>query len=61
LAVSGGPDSLALAALARKEFKKERLVAFIVQHNLDHFGVTEDYARVQQLLADLGTVLLRVD
>lgn len=54
LAFSGGPDSLALCALARKVYPRARLVAFFVDHNLAERGVSEDAALVARRLDELG-------
>lgn len=54
LAVSGGPDSMALAALASELFGKDRLTGLIVDHQLQDFGVTENTALVQERLHKLG-------
>ena len=54
IAVSGGPDSMALAALASKAFGKERVHAFIVDHQLESAGVTESPGKVCDTLRELG-------
>lgn len=54
LAVSGGPDSMALAALASEYFGKERLTGLIVDHQLQDFGVTENSSLVQEKLDRMG-------
>lgn len=51
IAVSGGADSLALCALARQLYPRERLVALHVQHNLE--GVSEDAEHTMRILAGL--------
>lgn len=60
LAVSGGPDSLALAILARMNLPKNRLVAFFVDHGMQSRGVTEDSQKVDDLLATIDIPLHRL-
>jgi tRNA(Ile)-lysidine synthase TilS/MesJ len=55
VAVSGGPDSLALCALLRQLYPKEKLFAFFVHHNMDARGVTEDPAVIETTLKSLGS------
>lgn len=54
IAVSGGPDSMALAGLALKAFGRERIYAFIVDHQMQSLGVTESPETVQSALRTLG-------
>lgn len=56
VAVSGGADSLALCALLRQLYPKERLIALYVHHNINSRGVSEDEAAVQAALTSLGKV-----
>jgi tRNA(Ile)-lysidine synthetase-like protein len=52
IALSGGCDSMALLALARKLYPREQLMAFSVRHNIP--GVTEDEAQIRSVLQDLN-------
>lgn len=60
LAVSGGPDSMALAAMACQVIPAERLVALTIDHGLQSHGVTENSHLVSQYLARLGIKRHRV-
>ena len=54
LAVSGGPDSMALAALAAEAIGRDRLIALVVDHQLNEFGVSEDSSKTQSALNAIG-------
>lgn len=54
LAVSGGPDSLALCLLAKQVIPADRLVAFTVDHRLQSRGIQDDPEKVTQALQALG-------
>ena len=54
VAVSGGPDSMALCSLLRKVYPKERLVALFVHHGMASRGVTEDEQLVVSMFKALG-------
>ena len=53
VALSGGPDSLALCALLRKIYPKNKLMALFVHHNMQSRGVTEDPSVVKTALEQL--------
>src|ERR1700722_6813992 len=63
LAVSGGPDSMALGFLASRFFDPKQLRAFTVEHNLSHMGVNEDGESVKRRLSEMGIScdVLRLD
>ncbi len=63
MAVSGGPDSMALAALASKAFGRDRLHAFIVDHQLQAAGVTESPQAVKEALKalDIASSVLQIE
>lgn len=54
LAISGGSDSMALAALATECLGSNRLVGLIVDHQLQDFGVTENPGKVKEQVEKLG-------
>ena len=57
VALSGGPDSVALCALVSKLYPKNRIVGLFVNHNLDSRGVTESDELVEKLFRHFGTLL----
>jgi tRNA(Ile)-lysidine synthase len=54
IAVSGGPDSLALCLLAKQVIPAERLVAFTVDHKLQALGIHDEPDQVSEALQALG-------
>ena len=54
LAISGGSDSMALAALAVEHLGTDRITGLIVDHQLREFGVTENPEQVQENVGKLG-------
>jgi tRNA(Ile)-lysidine synthetase-like protein len=54
LAISGGSDSMALAALAVEYLGTDRITGLIVDHQLKEFGVTEHPEQVQENVGKLG-------
>lgn len=54
LAISGGSDSMALAALASEYLGNDRVVGLIVDHQLKNYGVSEEPVLVQENLKKLG-------
>lgn len=54
LAISGGSDSMALAALAAESLGPNRVTALIVDHNLQDIGISENPSQVQRNLEKLG-------
>lgn len=54
LAISGGSDSMALAALASEHLGRDRVIGLIVDHQLQGFGVSEDHSIVKENLEKLG-------
>lgn len=54
IAVSGGPDSMALAVLAKEALGADRVHALIVDHRMQKEGVSEDPERVISLLKERG-------
>lgn len=56
VAYSGGPDSMALLALAAREFGPQSVVAIFVEHVIE--GVTESLATVEANCASLGVKLI---
>ena len=57
MALSGGPDSVALCALLNKLYPKNRIFGLFVNHNLDSRGVTESDKLVERLFDLFGTLL----
>lgn len=58
VALSGGPDSMALFGLLRGVYPKDRIVAFFVNHNLQSLGVTEDESMVRSAFGHFGTEIV---
>lgn len=54
LAISGGSDSMALAALAAEHLGTDRITGLIIDHQLKDFGVTENPEIVQENVGKLG-------
>lgn len=54
LAISGGSDSMALAALASEHLGRDRVLGLIVDHQLQKFGINEEPNKVQENLDKLG-------
>lgn len=54
LAISGGSDSMALAALASESLGNDRITGFIVDHQLHQYGIMENPETVQKNLSNLG-------
>lgn len=54
LAVSGGPDSMALAVLAKEALGADRVHALVVDHGMQKKGVSEDPQVVVSLLKEQG-------
>lgn len=54
IAISGGSDSMALAALACEALGKDRVTGLIVDHQMQKFGVSENTEKVQDNLMKLG-------
>lgn len=50
LAISGGPDSMALTALAKASLGPNRLVGLLVDHNLEYLGVNENIRQTSEWL-----------
>lgn len=61
LAVSGGADSMALAALAAEALGPDRVIGLVVDHKLGHMGTSENPAQVQTMLSSIGTISWRVN
>jgi len=55
VAISGGPDSVALCALLKELYPNNRIVGLFVNHNLSSRGITESDEVVAKIFDQFGT------